>query len=145
MTFALFAGVGDIRRVTQKDCLGFRISSGRNKELVFFLLASLSLVLHAIYSSSLLLSYDLFIFLRRLYQTRTRFISGSLMHIVVVVYADFDLGSVVDEYDYDDSFVLLLTDLLRRQLLVLSCTYCRPLGLLLPGWHCFAYSRTSKV
>ena len=22
------------------------------------------------------------------------------MHIVVVVYADFDLGSVVDEYDY---------------------------------------------
>ena len=36
------------------------------------------------------------------------------MHIVVVVYADFDLGSVVDEYDYDDSFVLLLTDLLRR-------------------------------
>ena len=36
------------------------------------------------------------------------------MHIVVVVYADFYLGSVVDEYDYDDSFVLLLTDLLRR-------------------------------
>ena len=25
------------------------------------------------------------------------------MHIVVVVYADFDLGSMVDEYDYDDS------------------------------------------
>ena len=36
------------------------------------------------------------------------------MHIVVVVYADFDLGSVVDEYDIDDSFMLLLTDLLRR-------------------------------
>ena len=25
------------------------------------------------------------------------------MHIVVVVYADFGLGSVVVEYDYDDS------------------------------------------
>ena len=24
------------------------------------------------------------------------------MHIVVVAYADFDLGSVVDEYDYND-------------------------------------------
>ena len=34
--------------------------------------------------------------------------------MVVVVYADFDLGSVVDEYDYDDSFVLLLADRLRR-------------------------------
>ena len=61
-----FAGVGDIRRVTWKDCLGFRISSGRNKELVFFLLASLSLVLHVIYSSSLVLYYDLLMFLRRL-------------------------------------------------------------------------------
>ena len=55
------------------------------------------------YSSSLVLFYDLLMFLRRLCSTRTRFISGSLMHIVVVVYADFDLGLVVDKYDFDDS------------------------------------------
>ena len=36
------------------------------------------------------------------------------MHIVVVVYADFYLELVVDEYDFYDSFVLLLTDRLRR-------------------------------
>ena len=36
------------------------------------------------------------------------------MRTVVVVYADFYLGLVVDEYAYDDSFMLLLTDLLRR-------------------------------
>ena len=29
------------------------------------------------------------------------------MHIVVVVYADFDLGLVVDEYDFYDSCVVV--------------------------------------
>ena len=38
-----FARVGDMRMVTQKDCLGFQDSSGRNKELVFFLLTFLSI------------------------------------------------------------------------------------------------------